>query len=237
MLDAELEEVVMAKVRSVARGIVGLLGELLLTVGIFLLAFVGWQLWWTDVVADQDSAQVIAELEANVDTPADEWTTPKETKFGKAFAIVRIPRFGAKYARPLYEGKDRATLRRGIGHYPETAMPGEIGNFSMAGHRTTYGKPFNKIAELQPGDRVIIETRDTFYIYKVSSDEIVRPTQVSVAFPVPNEPGVEPTEAMLTMTSCHPMFSSRYRYVIHGILETEYPRAGGLPPEMLEVRK
>jgi sortase A len=197
-----------------------------------LLAFVGWQLCWTDVVADVDAAEVVTVMEAE---PAEEWVQPKQVELGEAFAIVRIPRFGEKYARPLYEGTDRATLRRGIGHYSATVMPGEVGNFSMAGHRTTYGKPFNKAEELRDGDRVIVETADTYYVYAVTGNEIVRPTQVSVVWPVPNEADAEPTQKLLTMTTCHPMFSSRYRYVVHGELEAEYPRDGGLPPDVLEV--
>ncbi|MDR1710384.1 MAG: class E sortase [Propionibacteriaceae bacterium] len=224
----------MAKGRGIVRGIAGLVGEVFITVGVFLVAFVVWQLWWTDVVADAEAADVVARMESGTDDDAS-WVHPKEVKLGDAFAIIRIPRFGAKYARPVYEGTSRAILQRGVGHYPETVLPGEIGNYSMAGHRTTYGKPFNKIAELKDGDRIIIETVDTYYVYAVTGREIVRPTQVSVVYPVPNDATAEPTQALLTMTSCEPMFSSRYRYVIHALLEGEYPKAGGLPTQILEV--
>ncbi len=114
-------------------------------------------------------------------------------------------------------------------------MPGQVGNFSFAGHRVTYGKPFNRIAELVPGDKVIIETVNTYYVYTIVSSEIVLPTDVRVVLPVPNQPGAKPTQAMLTMTSCHPEFSSRERYVQHAVLDQTLPRAGGLPPEVLAV--
>ena len=219
------------RARRLFHEFVGLLGEVFVTVGMFGLLFAAWQLWWTDVVADQDSAQVIASLEG-----ADSgWVTPDAVEMGDAFAIVRIPRFGADYARPIYEGTTRDILKRGVGHYEQTVMPGQVGNFSLAGHRVTYGKPFNQIAELVPGDRVIIETADTYYVYSVVASEIVLPTDVRVVLPVPNQPGVVPTTAMLTMTSCHPEFSSRERYVQHAVLEQTLPRAGGLPPEVLAV--
>jgi sortase A len=219
----------------IVRGIAGLLGELLVTIGVVLLLFVGWQLWWTDVVSDADAAQVVAQLQQQADGPGSGWVQPKKAKLGDAFAIVRIPRFGANFARPLYEGTARDVLQRGVGHYVGTALPGEVGNFAMAGHRTTYGKPFNRIAELKQGDAVLVETRDTWFVYRVTGHEIVPPNQVSVLLPVPNEPDAEPTAAVLTMTSCHPEFSARERYVVHAELEQTYPHAQGVPADVLKV--
>lgn len=217
----------------VVRGLAGLLGELLLTAGVVLLLFVGWQLWWTDVVSDADAAQVVDTLQADFGDP--EWVQPKHVKIGDAFAIVRIPRFGATFARPLYEGTTRDVLQRGIGHYVSTAMPGEIGNLAMAGHRTTYGKPFNRIAELKKGDVVLVETKAAWYVYRISGKEIVPPTQVSVLLPVPDQPDAEPTAAVLTMTSCHPEFSARERYVAHATLDASYPHDQGVPADVLAV--
>ncbi|MBI5027394.1 MAG: class E sortase, partial [Actinobacteria bacterium] len=142
----------------IVRGVAGLLGEALVTLGVVLLLFVGWQLWWTDVVSDADSAQVVATMQQEFDDPSSAWVHPDKAMPGDAFAIVRIPRFGEKFARPLYEGTTSDVLARGIGHYTGTALPGEVGNFAMAGHRTTYGKPFNRIAELKKGDVVLVET-------------------------------------------------------------------------------
>ncbi len=220
------------------RGVAGIVGELMITVGVVLGLFVAWQLVWTDVVGDADQEVAVTQLEDSFRIPQsgdDGPTTLEPVEIGKGFAIVRIPRFGAKYAKPLYEGKDRLTLQKGIGHYPETVMPGEIGNFSMAGHRTTYGKPFNKVADLKNGDLVIIETAESYFIYEVYEDLIVLPTQVEVVAPVPSDPGAKPTEALMTMTSCHPMFSSRQRWVTHGRLINTIPHADGLPLELLEV--
>jgi len=220
----------------VVRGVTGLLGEVLVTLGVILLLFVGWQLWWTDVVSDADAAQVVATIEQEIDTPGSSFVQPSQVKLGDAYAIVRIPRFGAKYARPLYEGTTRDVLQRGIGHYVGTVMPGEIGNFAMAGHRTTYGKPFNQIAELRDGDAIVVETKDSYFVYRVSGHQIVPPTQTSVLLPVPDQPGVAATAATLTMTSCHPEFSARERYVVHAGLEATFPHAEGVPAEVLEVK-
>ena len=219
----------------IVRGIIGLFGELLITVGAFLLLFVGWQLIWTDVVADADGEQVINTMESQFADPEAEWVLPAKVKLGDAYAIIRIPRFGAKYAKPLYEGTTRDVLMRGIGHYSKTQQIGEVGNFAMAGHRTTYGKPFNQVDKLKDGDVILVETKKTYYVYRVTSHQIVRPTQVSVLLPVPDEPGVEAETATLTMTSCHPEFSSRERFVVHAELDQTYPHDPGVPTEVLKV--
>ncbi|MCE1173874.1 MAG: class E sortase [Propionibacteriales bacterium] len=217
----------------VLRQLLGLLGELLITAGAFLLLFVGWQLWWTDVVADADAGAVVTQLQ----TDPNAWVQPDQVKLGDAFAIVRIPRFGADFARPLYEGTTREVLQRGIGHYSGTQLPGEVGNFAMAGHRTTYGKAFNLIATLQPGDVVLVETKDTYFVYRVTGHEIVAPTHTSVLLPVPDQPEARATEARLTMTSCHPEFSARERYVAFATLDARYPRSQGVPASVLEVER
>ncbi len=198
------------------RGLAGLVGELMITAGAFLLLFVGWQLWWTDVTSDADAGQAVTVLQENFDDPS--WVQPKRVHLGDAFAIIRIPRFGAGFARPVYEGTTRDVLQRGVGHYPGTVLPGEVGNFALAGHRTTYGKPFNQIDKLRDGDVVLIETKATWYVYRVTGHQIVAPTQTSVILPVPDEPDAEPTAALLTMTSCHPELSARQRFIVHGEL-------------------
>jgi sortase A len=206
---------------------------LLVTVGVVLVLFVGWQLFWTDVVSDADAAQVVTAMEQDVTGP--EWVQPRHAKLGEAFAIIRIPRFGAGFARPLYEGTTREVLIRGIGHYAGTDLPGEVGNFAMAGHRTTYGKPFNQIDKLVEGDVVLVETKDTYFVYRVTGHQIVPPSQVSVLLPVPDQPGQQATVATLTMTSCHPEFSARERFVVHAELDASYPRAKGVPADVLKV--
>ena len=217
----------------VARGFAGLLGELLITVGAFLVMFVGWQVFWTDVVSGADASQVVTTIEQDPVGPA--WVQPERAKLGDAFAIVRIPRFGATNAWPLYEGTTTDVLMRGVGHYIGTDLPGEVGNFAMAGHRTTYGKPFNRIDKLAAGDVVLVETKDTYYVYRVTGHEIVPPSRMSVLLPVPDAPEREATVATLTMTSCHPEFSARERYVVFAALDAEYPRATGVPADVLKV--
>jgi sortase A len=122
------------------------------------------------------------------------------------------------YNVPIAEGVSLPqVLNRGmVGHYVGTEGPGRIGNFATAGHRTTYSKPYNRVAELQDGDWLIVETAQYYFIYEVSGREIVYPEDTRVIWPVPNEKDAIPTERIITLTTCHPMFSAAQRYIIWG---------------------
>lgn len=227
--------------RAFVRG----LGELLITAGLFLLLFVAWQLWWTDVEANREQAGITAELqetwandpvglpagapqgEAQGDPPVA--AAPAE---GEAFAVLHVPAFGADYQRPVVEGTDLDVLERGIGHYPGSAMPGDVGNVALAGHRVTYGRPFFRIDELVPGDPIVFETADAWYVYRMRSYEIVTPDSVDVVAPVPGQPGVAPSERLLTLTTCNPKYSARERYILYAVLDRWQSKAAGPPAEL-----
>jgi sortase A len=254
--------------RGIVSGIVGVIGELLITAGVLLGLFVVWQLWWTDVQAGRDHAQILASLDwpepgpevppANEtdagggDGGADNGPAVADRHEGKppvmeepaetaVFAELYVPRFGKNYVSPIAQGIDKATVldKLGIGHYPDTAMPGDLGNFATAGHRTTYGKPYHEIAELKKGDPLVVRTEDTWYVYRVTDWEIVWPSQVEVISAVPGiKPGEslpELTERYMTMTACHPMYSAAQRYVVHGVLDYWAPVNEGVPEELLDA--
>jgi sortase A len=228
---------------GIVRGVVHGVGELCITLGLVLLLFVAWQLWWTDIAAGQTQRQLAHQLEQQWQGPRPphpSGTAPavtlKEIPMGDAFALIRIPRFGDDYVRPILQGVELDILDRGVGHYPESVQPGQVGNFAVAGHRVTYAKPFNKIAELRPGDAVVVETRDTWYVYRVRSHTVVTPDRVDVVAPVPEQPGKKPTKRMMTMTACHPEFSARERYVVFSELDEVLPKTGGAVPDALRQR-
>jgi sortase A len=114
-------------------------------------------------------------------------------------------------------------------------MPGAVGNFAVAGHRTTYGRPFHNIDLLRKGDLIVVETKASYIVYAVDRHVIVAPRQVEVIAPVPQKPGVKPKEAWLTMTSCHPKFSAAQRYIVFAKLVKTFPRASGLPASFMAV--
>jgi sortase A len=210
-----------------------------------LLLFVAWQLWWTDVTANRTQATTIQALEKGfgpaglpergIPREPDPLATLTKVPFGKAFAIVRIPRFGADYARPVLQGTDHDTLTRGMGHYAGTKFPGQVGNFALAGHRTTYGRPLHNIDLLQKGDIIVVETKASYVVYAVDRHVIVTPDHVEVIAPVPQRPGVRPTRGWMTMTACHPKFSAAQRYVVFARLVKTIPRASGLPASFMAI--
>ncbi len=224
------------------RRALGVLGELLITLGVVLLLFVGWQLWWTDVTANAEQAGTVASLEQDFGAPGavPPAAAAQEPRVrlagvpqGRAFAILRIPRLGADYARPVLEGTDHDTLTAGVGHYTGTAMPGAVGNFAVAGHRTTYGRPFHDIDRLAKGDPIIVETRTSYVVYAVDRHVIVTPDHVEVTAPVPQHPGARPTQRWMTLTACHPKYSASQRYIVFARLVRTIPRAEGLPTSYL----
>jgi sortase A len=108
-------------------------------------------------------------------------------------------------------------LRKGPGHLPQSALPGEQGNVVISGHRTTYGAPFNRLDELADGDMLRMVTPAGTFDYRVTSRRIVAPTEVSV---------IAPTEdARLTLTTCHPKFSAKQRLIVVASLVTPATRA------------
>lgn len=238
---------------GVGHVVVGVISELFLTLGVFLVAFLVWQMWWTDVQGNQAQAAIVKDLgwgaippvtadpsataSASAAPDPRRYTAPPvldEPAKTTTFATLLVPRWGADYQRPVSEGVDRVAVldRLGIGHYPGTAMPGALGNFAIAGHRTTYGKPFNRIAELKVGDALVVRTEATWYVYRVTSTEVVAPQDVAVIAPVPDQAGAEPTARMITLTSCHPMYSASQRYVVHGTLDYWEPTSGPAPAEL-----
>jgi sortase A len=211
------------------------LGELLITLGVVVLLFVAWQLWWTDVAAGRTQTETVHQVERRwaASQPTNgsaAGTSVRGVPAGQPVALLRIPRFGRDYVRPVLQGVDLDVLDDGVGHYPESAGPGQVGNFALAGHRVTYAKPFNRIAELRPGDQIVVQTRDTSYVYTVRRSTIVTPEQVDVVAPVPQHAGERPTRRLLTMTACHPKYSARQRYVVFAELEQSQPRAAADVP-------
>lgn len=240
------------------RRAVHLLGELMVTAGALVALFLVWQLFWTDVVASASTSRAMEDLRADfadaapgqpgpssgVPTPESgentepgEGTGPapepatREYAAGDGIAIVTIPSIDAEI--PVLEGISLEVLDQGaLGRYPHTQMPGEVGNFAVAGHRNTWGKPLHRLAEVQAGDPVVVEVAQGWHVYTYQRHRIVWPEQTEVLAPVPDQPGVEPTQASMVLTACHPIFSAAQRIVGYAEYDRFVPRQDGPPPEV-----
>ncbi|MET8752374.1 class E sortase [Streptomyces sp. NPDC004667] len=144
----------------------------------------------------------------------------------EAYAVLRVPRLGLTV--PVAQGVDKRTvLDKGYaGHYPGTAQPGAPGNFALAGHRNTHGEPFRYINRLRAGDELFVDVRGRRYTYvvgKVLNETTERDT--GVIAPVPHstvrpDAGYAEAGSYITLTTCTPEYTSRYRLVVWGTLKS-----------------
>lgn len=224
-------------------------GELLITAGVVVLLFCIYQLFWTNVVSDRQAQAVTDRLRQqwHVTAPVSPLPQPSQTApatdptpspipspgVGQGFAILHVPSLGSGWARPLVEGVGLPQLAEGVGHYPGTALPGQVGNFALAGHRATNGEPFAHIEMIKVGDLVYVETKNAWYTYRITKTHlIVPPTAVWVLDPVPGKPSAKPTEALITLTTCEPRWASYTRWIDFGTLVDTRPASAGAPPSL-----
>ncbi|WP_281179826.1 class E sortase [Actinoplanes subtropicus] len=202
-------------------------GELMITFGLIVLLFAAYEVFG-------NAAEVQDEQNALTNKLTQEWNDPTvgpsapqgpaapgESLVGRLY----IPKLNKEWV--VVNGVRPQDIKYAPGHYPDTALPGQIGNFSVAGHRIQ--KIFWRIDELKPGDVIGVETRDYWYVYKVYGDEVVLPNAVQVVAPVPDKPGVQPTKALLTLTTCNPKFNNYQRLIVHAELASKVPRNQSLP--------
>jgi sortase A len=218
--------------------VLGAIGQTCIALGVLILLFVAYQLWGTGIREAQAQGKLENEFEqrlgdAGVTAPDESAQGPSPTPTttapapppppaaeGDAVAHIRIPDIGVH--KIVVEGVTLDDLKRGPGHYPDTPLPGQAGNAAIAGHRTTYGAPFNRINELERGDEILVTTLQGAFRYEVSDQLIVSPSEVGVL----DDFG----DNRLTLTACHPKYSARQRIIVVGTLVNEPAPAPETPP-------
>lgn len=193
-------------------------GIVLVAVAVIAFGWLGWQFLGSGLLAHQQYASQVRELRTQWEH--QEAPEPERPRAGEAFAILSVPKWGDRYAVPVIEGVDPDQLRRGVGAYPSSVRPGQVGNLAIAGYRTTYAAPFGKLLELDKGDEVVIETREAVYTYVIdvpARDVTVRAGDKWVLDPVPGTED-EPTRPTLTLTTSQDLVQSSDRSVAFGHL-------------------
>lgn len=226
------------------RGVRLYVGIVLILAGLSMLGYVAWQMFGTNIVSRQEQQRIVEEL-------TDEWAgqgrvpgesstskgqPPAKVDLGGASALIRIPAFGEDYVVPVLEGIGDDELSSGYGHFPETADPGEPGNYALAAHRITHGEPLRDMPKLRPGDEILVETRDAIHTYVLDTnpnDLIVTFNDGWVIDPVPSNPrgGVqppsqEPGQRLITLTTCSELFHTDNRMIAFGHLVETEPKGG-----------
>ncbi|MFF8533960.1 class E sortase [Streptomyces sp. SAS_267] len=213
-----------------------MVGEVFITTGVLMLLFVTYQLWWSNVRAHQQAGNEASSLQQDW---ANGKRNPGAFSPGQGFAILHIPKLDV--VAPIAEGisKPKVLDRGMVGHYGEaplkTAMPdAKTGNFALAGHRNTHGEPFRYINRLKPGDEIIVETQDDYYVYKMASIlPVTSPSNTSVLDPIPKGSGFTGPGRYITLTTCTPEFTSKYRMIVWGKMVEDRPRSKGKPDALL----
>lgn len=211
-----------------------ILGVVLLGAGLVCLGWVGWQYFGTNIISKQEAGKEITALEESwgaaapvepTETADGEPAPPVAPDAGTAQWLIRIPALGDDWEWPVVAGVEEPDLKKGVGWYPTTAQPGQVGNFAVAGHRVTNGEPFRRILELGTGDAVVVETRDAILTYELTSapsELTVQDTETWVLDPVPGHEDQQPVEELITLTTCEDLFHSPDRSVAFGkLISTE----------------
>ena len=222
------------------------IGELLLLGGLGVLGYIVWQPWHTGVTVTAKQTELSAQQSARWDAEAQSTqpgTIPVTAKpaAAESFAVLHVPAFGTTYANVVAETTDWWTVlnldEKGIGHYESTQLPGEPGNFALAGHRSgPLINSFREVMNLRVGDPLFVETADGWYTYRFRSIEYVLPDAVDVLNPFPRLEGTPGEDQILTLTTCHPKWAgSDERAIAYSVFEGFQPRSDGPPAELREL--
>ena len=225
----------------------GVVGEVLITAGVLVLLFLGWQVWWNNLIlagqqttaAEAQSRRWLDEATKNpTPSPSPSPTASpapveppvmQEPGRYQPFAVIYIPRLGADWKRTIRETVDVEKVLNsydaGVGHYQGTAMPGQVGNFAVAGHDSGWGNTFIDLSKLRIGDRIYVQTKDGWYTYTFRNFEYVQPTAVQVLLPVPRQPQATPVDRLMTITTCNPPFHAGERLVAYNLFQSFAPAA------------
>lgn len=215
---------------TIVRGTIRGAGELLITFGLIALLFAAYEIWGNTAAVDAHQGDLNAQLQQQwADTPTvgpvGASGVPSNAPLTGGIARLHLPRLNKQWV--VVQGVTAKDIRYAPGHYPNSAMPGEDGNFAVAGHRNR--ATFWDLDKLRAQDKIIVETSTTWFIYEVTTTRIVVPTQVEVVRPVP--PGLEPGK-LITLTTCNPKLDNYQRLIIHGRLVRDQPKSQGQPAEL-----
>ena len=238
------------------RWVVGGIGKTLITLGLLMFAFVGYQLWGTGIQTAraqnrleddfnrmmQSTTSVAATTTTTTPVTTDSTLLPPETTVAPTSTVPVAPDTapipnGEVLARMeipkidldwiVVQGVGTDDLAKGPGHFRETPLPGQLGNAAIAGHRTTHGAPFGDLDELRPGDLIIITMANGAGTFTYSVTGTVIVSPSEYAAVIPT---LDPTIATLTLATCHPEYTSRQRLIVQAILVPEQSGQVFAPP-------
>jgi sortase A len=159
------------------------------------------------------TAEVTTTTEAARSRPIDPPINPRAAEPIVKIGEIQIPKIGLVH--PIFEGVTLTVIDHGPGHWPGSAVPGQLGNTVFAGHRVTHSHPFRRINELVPGDEIIFKMQNGTFTYKMTGFQIVTPKDVHIVN--------QTTDATVTLFACHPPGFATQRYVVRGAFVSAAP--------------
>jgi len=205
-------------------------GEILISLGVVVLGFMAYMYWGTAVRAGSAQHAFEAELGRQWNSESDlaVLADPSDLGLGQPFALMRIPRLGRSWQFAVVQGTGLPQLALGPGHVPGTALPGQIGNFAVAGHRVTAGNPFWNLPSMRAGDVVDVETIAGTYEYRVlTRPALVSADDTAMLSPAPGHPGERAARRLITLITCDPPWTGTNRVIVTGVLVATVPRGTG----------
>ncbi|WP_256098318.1 class E sortase [Streptomyces sp. MnatMP-M17] len=218
---------------------VSVCGELLITAGVVLGLFVVYSLWWTNVLADREAARQGDDIRHNWAQEGTKSGSPRTFDSADGIGFLHVPAMGSGEIL-VKKGTGTSLLNDGVaGYYTEpvkSALPWDKkGNFTLAAHRDGHGARFHNIHKIKTGDPIVFETRDTWFVYKVYK-ELPKTSKynVDVLSSVPKESGKTKPGRYLTLTTCTPIYTSDYRYIVWAeLVRTDKVDKNRTPPPEL----
>lgn len=242
-------------------GVVGFIGNMLVFTSFMIGLFIFWQIYWTTMEANayqEANMELFKSNESYISAPesvgVERTSTPpkiQRVNHGESLGLINIPKIHGGKWYSIAEGSGLSIIDLGyFGRYTNTnAYPGEVGNFSMAAHRISYGNAMKDIDKLETGDAVIVESKEAYYIYKITEPPrniVVEPHEVDVISADPyqareliregknwREENIVPTRRFLTITSCHPKYVSSLRMIAHAEFSHWVSKTDGTPKELV----
>jgi sortase A len=224
--------------KSRSQRVWGAIGALLIAAGLCILAVSVYQLTIGEQQASEQQETRAEEVPLVLIGDGSASEAPGGSNAlaeGEFFAKLYAPRFGAEYVRNIAEGTslEKVLNTVGLGHYSSTQMPGEVGNFAIAGHRAGNGGPLREIDKFVSGDLVYVETSSTWFTYKFLESKVVEPNAIGVIDAVPQgltqQGGTSSNGKFLTLTSCTPIYVNTQRIIAWFELVAEQPTSSGVP--------
>lgn len=201
-----------AEKQSRGRRVTFWVGVGLILAGVGVLLWVLWLIYGTNWISKRHHDELVEQI------------TSGEVEG----VVIRIPSFGDDYAIPVLEGITLDVLRFGFGHFENSADPGQVGNYAVAGHRVSNGEPLLRMPELEAGDQVVVETSNRIFTYELimrPRDLIVDHTASWVVDPLPKNPepgGIQPEQVagqrLITLVTCRDWFHEDDRMIAFGKL-------------------